>query len=81
MSKNGEREMNRSRSRPSWLRTTIAVGCASLGLLFATATPASHVGESVAVDQQLIAANDLLLAALAGWERGSPAQRAAGAAQ
>jgi hypothetical protein len=73
--------MNRSQPRPSWLRTTIAVGCASLGLLFATATPASHVGESVAVDQQLIAANDQLLAALAGWERGAPAQRAAGVAQ
>ena len=74
--------MSRSPStRPGWLRTAIAVGCASLGLLFATATPASHIGESVAFDQQLIAANDRLLTALAGWERGAPAQRAAGAAQ
>ena len=73
--------MNRSQStRPSRLRLTIAAGCAGLGLLLATPAPASHVGESVAADLQLIAANDRLLAALGGWERGAPAQRAAGVA-
>ena len=73
--------MNRSQPRPSRLRITIAVACASLALMLATPAPASHVGEAVAADQQLVAANDRLLAALVGWQRGPAAQRAAGVAQ
>jgi hypothetical protein len=73
--------MNRSQPRPSRLRITVAVACASLGLMLATPAPASHVGEAVAADQQLVAANDRLLAALVGWQRGPAAQRAAGVAQ
>jgi hypothetical protein len=73
--------MNRSTSRPGPLRALAAVACASLGLLLATPSLASHVGESASLDLQLISANDQLLAGLAAWEKGSPSQRAAGVTQ
>jgi len=73
--------MNRSTSRPGPLGALAAVACASLGLLLATPSLASHVGESASLDLQLISANDQLLAGLAAWEKGSPSQRAAGVTQ
>jgi len=73
--------MNRSTSRPGPLRALAAVACASLGLLLATPSLASHVSESASLDLQLISANDQLLAGLAAWEKGSPSQRAAGVTQ
>ena len=54
-----------------------------LALSFAVAAPlahASHIGESLTLDQQLITSNDQLLAALAQWQKSPGPLRAAGVA-
>ena len=56
----------------------------ALGLLASAASGpvfASHVGETLTVDQQLLGSSDQLLDALAQWERLPPAGRAAREAQ
>lgn len=54
-----------------------------LGVLAVLAAPAmaSHVGESLTADQQLVSANDQLVNALAQWERMPESVRAARASQ
>ena len=51
------------------LRAAASVVCSTFALLFAAPVWPSHVGESLNVDQQLITANNQLLAALSQWQK------------
>ena len=54
---------------------------AALSLAFGLSMAhASHIGESLTLDQQFVTSNDQLLAALSKWEKSSAALRAAGTA-
>jgi hypothetical protein len=54
--------------------------CAAILTTAATGAMASHIGESLLLDQQLVSATNQLVAALSQWEKGSGAQRDAGVA-
>lgn len=54
--------------------------CAAILTIVASTAVASHVGESLTIDQQLVSATNQLTSALAQWERGSGPQRDAGVA-
>ena len=72
-------------NRTSWgaqrLRAAAAIVCSTVAVLSAAPSWSSHVGESLSLDQQLIGANNQLLAALAQWQKAPPALRASGIAQ
>lgn len=61
-------------------RPFAALACVA-ALLLSGPAGASHIGESLAADEQLVATTSQLLSALAQWERTPAAQRAAGALQ
>ena len=63
------------------LRAAASVVCSTFALLFAAPVWPSHIGESLNLDQQLITANNQLLAALSQWQKSPPALRASGVAQ
>jgi hypothetical protein len=73
--------MIRSSAGQHRLRMAASIACSSVALLFAAPSWASHVGEIFNVDQQLISANNQMLAALAQWQKAPPALRASGVAQ
>ena len=54
--------------------------CAAILTAVTSGALASHIGESLLLDQQLVSATNQLVAALSQWERGSGAQRDAGVA-
>lgn len=69
--------------RPSRINQAIArLGVASvLGVLACTSSWASHIGEELTSDQQLVGSNDALLRTLAQWETTPAAQRSQRTAQ
>lgn len=69
--------------RPSRIQQAIArLGTASiLGLMACSSSWASHIGEELTTDQQIVGSNDSLLRTLAQWETTPAAQRSQRTAQ